>query len=307
MNYAMYYYYDNFSDVFECTPKVRHGAVIELFDCKVKFHTLGEHLIVFWVDGEKHSKEEAYEICKEVSKVFSYIFALPFYSKENQFYEVESKIEKNTLFSKQSLGKLEYIEGKILKFEEIKPFFNQCLNLLVIAFDNLFKERDEDAFMYFFKVVERIAKEDYMETQRKLDNKSTKKRNKNKIRDFLREYGLEELQVQLTDDMLNNKTDLIYNEILREFYGSTYNKIALFITKHNIDINVEDINKLVHLRNKIAHGDIIDEKEIKNYVGRCEYLAMQLFSMCFFRKEYKELHITSYRWFLQEDPYVTKG
>ncbi|WP_461868074.1 HEPN domain-containing protein [Faecalimonas sp.] len=303
MNYAMYYDYENFSEVFECIPKVRHGAVIELFDCRVKFYTLSEHLIIFWVNGEKYSKEEAYEICKEVSKVLSYIFALPFYSKENQFYEVEGTIEKNTLFSKQSLKKVEYIENKVHKFKKTKTVFYQSLDLLVIAFDNLFKERDEDAFMFFFKVVERIAKEDYKITQRKLYNKSTKKRNKNKIKDFLRKYGLEDLQVQLTDDMLNNKTDLIYNKILEEFYGSTYNKIALFITKHNIDINVGDINKLVHLRNKIAHGDIIDEKEIENYVGKCEYLAIQLFSKFFFRKEYEKLHVTSYRWFLQQDPY----
>ena len=63
-----------------------------------------------------------------------------------------------------------------------------------------------------------------------------------------------------------------------EFYGSIFNKISLFVTKEEVGISVDTISKLVKLRNKIAHGDTVDEQNLTNCLGQCEYLAMQMFS-----------------------------
>ena len=88
-----------------------------------------------------------------------------------------------------------------------------------------------------------------------------------------------------------------------EFYGSIFNKISLFVTKEGVNFSVDTISRLVKIRNKIAHGDTVDEQKLTNCLGECEYLAMQMFSKQFFRRRYEDLHITSYRHFNKIDPY----
>ena len=79
-----------------------------------------------------------------------------------------------------------------------------------------------------------------------------------------------------------------------KFYTMNDNQVTFWINGSS---------KLVKLRNKIAHGDTVDEQNLTNCLGQCEYLAMQMFSKQFFRRRYEELHITSYRYFDKEDPY----
>ena len=63
--YVMYYEFDNFDDLYECRPCVRHGTTFQIFDCIVKFYRLNNEQITFWVNGENHTKEEAEEIKEE--------------------------------------------------------------------------------------------------------------------------------------------------------------------------------------------------------------------------------------------------
>ena len=95
MNYIMYYDFNNFDDMYDCRPGVRNGTAFQMFDCIVKFYRLNNEQIIFWVNGENHTKEEAREIFEKVSKLLSYLFALPFYSNENRFAEVEWNIQSN--------------------------------------------------------------------------------------------------------------------------------------------------------------------------------------------------------------------
>ena len=131
--------------------------------------------------------------------------------------------------------------------------------------------------MYFFKVIERIAKQYYVVYIQRHHTKAITSKNKNELKIMLKNYILNNLYVELTDDILNRKVDLFYKEIKMEFYGSIFNKISLFVTKEEINISVDTISKLVKLRNKIAHGDIVDELKLTNCLGQCEYLAMQMF------------------------------
>lgn len=303
MNYVMYYDYDNFDSVYECIPAVRHGVAFSILDCVVHFQKLNDERITFWIDGSKHSKEEAQEIFENVSKVLSYLFAMPFYSKENMRLEVDWSIHANNLLSKKTLFTIEMVEKNIQKFDKTSVFFEETLDLLTIAIDNLFKYRNEDAFVYFFKVVERIAKQYYIVYIQRHHTKALTSKNKRELRDLLKNYALDNLQVELTEDMLDTKVDLFYKDIKMEFYGSVFNKISLFVTREGVNLSADIISKIVKLRNKIAHGDTVDEQRLIRCLGQCEYLAMQMFSRQFFRKGYEELHITSYRHFNKIDPY----
>lgn len=99
MNYVMYYEFDNFDDLYECRPCVRHGTTFQIFDCIVKFYRLNNEQITFWVNGENHTKEEAEEIFEKTSKLLSYILALPFYSRDNDFREVQWNLQTNNLLA----------------------------------------------------------------------------------------------------------------------------------------------------------------------------------------------------------------
>ena len=303
MNYVMNYDFDNFDSIYECIPSVRNGVAFCMFDCIVKFYTMNDNQVTFWVNGSKHTKKEASQIFDKVSKLLSYLLALPLYSKENRCFEVEWCLHTNNILSKKSMNKIRVIEKSTSRFRKVSTYFNENLDLLIVAIDNLFKYRKEDAFVYFFKVIERIAKQYYVVYIQRHHTKAITSKNKNELKIMLKNYILNNLYVELTDDILNRKVDLFYKEIKMEFYGSIFNKISLFVTKEEINISVDTISKLVKLRNKIAHGDIVDELKLTNCLGQCEYLAMQMFSKQFFRRKYEELHITSYRYFDKEDPY----
>ena len=303
MNYVMCYDFDNFDSIYECIPSVRNGVAFGMFDCIVKFYTMNDNQVTFWVNGSNHTKKEAEEIFEKVSKLLSYLLALPIYSKENRHFEVEWYLQTNNMLSKKSMNTISLIEESINKFSKTSTYFEENLDLLIVAINNLFKYRKEDAFVYFFKVIERIAKQYYVVYIQRHHTKAVTSKNKNELKTMLKNYALNNLYVELTEDILSRKVDLFYKEIKKEFYGSIFNKISLFVTKEEVGISVDTISKLVKLRNKIAHGDTVDEQKLTNYLGQCEYLAMQMFLKQFFRRRYEELHITSYRYFNKEDPY----
>ena len=303
MNYIMRYEYDNFDEVFEATPALRHGACFSMFDCSVCFYQLKEPQIVFWIDGSKFSKEEANKIFDFVPKILTYLFAIPIHTRISYIYESEQVICPNNSLSQKYLQNLMFLESKIRKFKSTKSFFDEMLGLLSVAFDNLYNRRDEDAFLYFFKTVERIAKNNYLIYIQRHHNKSATKSNKNKLKRIIRDYALNYLKVELTEDMLDRKIDLLYRDLKLEFYGSVFDKISLFTTINNFSYEKNKIAQLVKVRNKIAHGDIIDENLLNECLANCEYLSMQMFSLYFFRRKYEDIHICSYRYLKGEDFY----
>lgn len=152
-------------------------------------------------------------------------------------------------------------------------------------------------------MIERIAKQYYIVYMQRHHTKSVTKKNKRELKDLLKSYALNNLQIEVTEDMLDRKVDLFYKDIKLEFYGSIFNKISLFVTKEGVDVDISAISKMVKLRNKIAHGDVVSNEQLLDGLAECEYLAMQIFSIYFFRARYEELHINSYRYFNGVDPY----
>ncbi len=303
MNYIMRYDYDNYDDVFEAIPALRHGTCFSILNCNIRFYQLREQEIVFWINGSNFSKEEACAIFDLVLKILTYMFALPINARTSYISEVSWEIRPNNSLSKKYSENFVYVESKIKKFKKTQSFFNEMLGLLSVAYDNLYNRRDEDAFLYFFKVIERISKHNYLIYLQRHHNKSATKQNKNELKKLIKTYALNYLKVELTEDMLDRKIDLLYKDLKLEFYGSIFDKISLFITINNFNFDKSKISQLVKVRNKIAHGDILDENLLNDSLGNCEYLSMQIFSLFFFRKKYEKLHIRSYRHFKGEDVY----
>ena len=304
MNHVVYYDFDNFDiSLYECIPAVRNGTILRFLDCFVKFIISNEYRIIFWINGDDYTKEEAIKIFSKVSKILSYSFALPLYNKDFRYSEVNWNLHQNNLLSQKAANKIQKIENKINRFNKTSNIFEENLDLLVVAIDNFFKYRIEDAFVYYFKVIERTAKQYFVFYMNRHHIKVNTRKNKQDLKNYLQEYAFNNLNVVLTQDILDRKVDLLYKEIKKEFYGSIFGKISLFITKNNIDVNVDVISKLVKIRNKIAHGDIVDDQKLEEYLADCEYLAMQMFSVQHFNTKYELLHIKSYRYTKGEDVY----
>ena len=154
MNYVKYYYFDSYDDIYDIAPMVRNGTICTFLNCAIKFNlsNIDDYNIVLWVNGDNISKENARNIFERTSKILSYLFMLPIHSQDIRVFDEEYAIETDKLLSKRNKKILLYIEHKIEKIKE-DDFFNQVLDLMNIAIENLFKYRVEDAFFYFYKVI----------------------------------------------------------------------------------------------------------------------------------------------------------
>lgn len=297
MYYNMRYEYDNFEDGFKNIPVVRNGTCFKFLDCYIKFYQLNYPYIDFWIDDNNIPEQQTPGECLEnISKILSFVFALQFNSNSNLFFKSNTlKIQTNNLLSKRSLKIFNSIEKKIISFNKTKPFFYDMLSLLSVAYDNMYNFRDVDAFLYFFKIIERIAKHHYLIYLDRQHAKTSTRKNKKELKNLMKNYVSDYLNVSVTEDMMNTKIDLLYKNLKLDFYGSVFNKISLFITRKKISTDLNSVNQLVKIRNTIAHGDTIDNETLCVCLGMSEYLAMQMFSIYFFGKDYEHLHIRSYR------------
>ncbi|HBD87706.1 hypothetical protein [Anaerotignum faecicola] len=296
MNYLVEYDFNNFNETFDCVPGVRNGVTFDFLDCRIKINTLGESLASFWINGEITSIEEAKSKLNQCIKLLSYIFSLPFYEKGKEVCETQNVLEQNSLLGKNNKERLILVEKYVRKLSSRKDFFEETLDLIIVAIDNLYKDREEDAFMYFFKVIERIAKEHYHVYAERHHKKNIQRENKKKLREFIDNYARDTFHIEFTKDMLDGKTGELYKELERSYYGNIYSKISLFISLNKFNgYDADSISHMVKTRNKLAHGDLVDKEMFEASFAQCEYLAMQMFSKYFFHVEYEKIHIKSQR------------
>lgn len=303
MNYIIQYHYENFDDIFKNIVAIRHRTTFKFMECVVEFYQFEDRNIIFWFDGSELSKQEIQKKMINAIKVLSFLFGLNLYVENKCLRKIEKKIEVNNLLGKKWKNNLQYVEKKISRFKVTKQFFYEMLDLINVAYENLYNRREEDAFIYFFKVIEKIAKKHYLIYMERQHTSKKVKNNKQELRKILKNYTESLLQVELTENMMDRKVDYFYKNIKLEFYGNIFNKISLFIKKKNIDININKVSDIVKARNKIAHGDYIEPKELDNLLYPCEYLANQMFSFYFFQKNYLDLKLRSYRYNKGKDIY----
>jgi hypothetical protein len=156
----------------------------------------------------------------------------------------------NNSISKRSLDVFQYIDKCSSKFNTTKSFFFDILGLYIVALENLIEERTEDAFLYYFKITEKVSKHYYLSYMKRHNTKIANKNKKSDLKKIIKQYAKDKFFIQVTEDMLTTKTDSLYKFLKEEFYGSLFNKISLIITKECIPINLDEVSKLVKTRNK---------------------------------------------------------
>lgn len=294
MSTALRYSFDNIDNyIYTYRIRLKSKASFILCGCKVQFIN-GEtkHIIIESLESDEdlnklYLRQENTENC---AKLLSYIFTVPIYDRRH-YDVVNTNVDVNNAISKKNLAKIQYIDKCVSKFNKTKDFFYEILDLYVIALENLLDCRNEDAFLYYFKIVEKISKNYYLSYMQRYNKKNNNKDNKKELKEFIQKYATDRLGVTITEDMLNTKVDLLYKNLKMEFYGSVFNKISLVITKEKIPTDLEGLSKLVKTRNKLAHGDSIPFSEMD--LPGVIVLANEMISKRFFRKKFSDLNLKS--------------
>lgn len=289
----MKYSYDNCEETFLDMYKIPDGSVIEAFDCRIEFGFSEWPEIIFWANGEKYSREEAELMCHRAAKILSYILFLPICWKENDFYETEQIIETNNCLSNELILKVQIVEEGLKTLGENSSCFEKVLDQLAKALNNLFKNHEEEAFFFFYKIVELIAKNYYKLNEKEFevnDNKCVVEIKKN-----IEHYLSNKLDIPLAGGALKAEAEKIYVKLKEKFRYDTYWKIAFTIARHNLngypnEITADEVYGFKELRNSIAHGELIDDKQIEDSLKKCKFLAVQLLSKYFFNRNYEEIY-----------------
>jgi hypothetical protein len=293
MNTALRYSFDNIDDIYTCKIRLKSKASFILCGCKVQFITgQNKYIDISSLLGNDDIEKIPLKVTDEenCAKLLSYIFEMPIFDLRN--YDIAHvDIEVNNAMSKRNLAIITYLDKSINKFKKTRTLFFDLLDLYVIALDNNLEGRSEDAFFYYFKIVEKISKDYYLNYMKRHHTKNANRDNKKELKKLIKKFARDNLSVVVTEDMLNSKIDLFYKNIKMEFYGSIYNKISLFLTNEKISFDLEKVNTLVKMRNKLAHGDIISLNDL-NLIEISD-LVNEMMAKRFFKKRYSEIHINS--------------
>lgn len=303
----MRYEYDNFHSIYENIAAIRHGTCFDFMECRVNFYQLpiDDRSITFSCCGDSADEKTAEEKMKIAAQVLSFLLAMNISTAEFRIWEDDSEMRLCHLLSKKARNNLQKIEERIKRFEAVRPLFYEIMHLSGVAYDNLLNNRDEDAFIYFFKIVEKIAKSHYLKYMQRHHTAGATKKNKKELRKFVERFANDILKVELTENMVNSKVDILYKNLKMDLYGNIYGKISLFIKQYKIkNVNMNMVSELVKSRNKIAHGDIIDSDRLVNCLGDCEYLANEMTAFYFFHMDYLDIHLKSYRYMKGRDIYL---
>ena len=224
------YYFDE--DTFEIKLKLRNGTKFKFLDNYYEYYfnnsdkeqILTCHCIL-------NDYKEAVESIKYSNQVLEYIFSALLIDNDQSIYEEYNK--NNIAFKKINIStsnadKLKFVSESISRFNVEKKLFNDVIKLHHIAIKNLTTLRNEDALLYYFKIIEKIAKKNYIKYYERNYTKQVKKNNKKILNKFIKEYFEKNFKVTVTDNMLNTMGNEIYRVFKEKAYSSIFLKIVFF-------------------------------------------------------------------------------
>lgn len=289
------YEFDNF-DEYRFKVTLKNGAKFKFLDVYFEYYFLPKDdsqllLSCYYPTTDENIATEKLTLA---NKVLGYIFTIPIsldyiHTASNKFEENIPEAPIN--IAKNKLDILNFVSNKVSKFNNEKLLFSEVINLHDIALMNLINDRNEDAILYYFKIIEKLAKKNFIKFHERNYTNAVKKNNKNKLKTFLKDFLKSNLKITMTEDMLNTATDEIYKKIRYESYNSIFLKISFFCQCKNISIPEKDLRILVKTRNKLAHGDIVKDATIHKALQIAVNLSQNFISTYFFRTTYNNISI----------------
>ncbi|MET7040551.1 hypothetical protein WBZ18_00515 [Clostridium botulinum] len=303
--YVYVYDFDNFSDFYDYKLKFRNGTKFKFLDNYYEYYFspkseegYGEQTLYCYCWLKKENETEALNKIRFSNKVLEYLTCIPIHDEKDCIRN--DIVDENYISNKfknishtKVIKKLEHVSAYISRFKVERDLFEDVIRLNEIAFKNLLNAESywEDSLFYSFKVIEKIAKKNYIKFHERKYTKKVKKDNKKQLRNFIAKYFKESFGITMTENMLNTSVDEIYKKMREEAYDSIFLKISFFCNIKKLSVDLDEVAKLVKVRNKLAHGDFVAQDKLGHLVGMAFNLSRQFISLYFFDKTYEDINI----------------
>ncbi|MBB6622249.1 hypothetical protein H7E67_02290 [Clostridium gasigenes] len=297
-NYFYKYDFDNFEEPYRFKINIKNGSKFKFLNnyYEYYFYPREKEQLLCCYSFSEMDKEGAERQIQFSNNVLQFIFIAPICDKNVYIQELDKNKDITVDYvniSTKKIDILRYISDKILKFKVERELFEEVIGLHGVALSCLINNNYEDSVLYHFKIIEKLSKKNYIKFHEKNYTKKVKQTNKNKIRSFIEEYFTKNLKVRMTENMLSTATDEIYKKLRKEAYSSIFLKISFLCNCKNLLIDSDKVNELVKTRNKLAHGDSVEEYVVHNSLRTAILLSQESISLYFFHKKYKDIHIST--------------
>lgn len=293
--YFSNYYFDNMMGPYDVKMKLKNGSKFLFLNNYYKYnfiHANGEQSLMCYC-SYANDRSEALKSISYSNEILSYISGVPicvdWLQTDNNLFEFSISDWNN--ISNKNKHNLNYISKKVSRFNAELNLFKAIMKLNYIALENMLNNNNEDSMLYYFKIIEKLAKKNYEKFQQRHYTKAKKNSNKANLKIFIKKFLKEELNITMTENMLNTSNDFIYKNLLKEAYNSIFLKISFFCNTKGIEANIDDLDRMVKLRNCLAHGDDEKDEVILNSLDTAFILSNEFIAAYFFDKRYKDICI----------------
>lgn len=288
-------------DIFDFSVELNQDTCFKIEECfyhNSHLDEFGRHIYVTtYINQDEECEDDvdylssAIKRIKLSNSIMSFLYGFYF---ESEFIGIDWIREVEMIEEKEYLGRSEN-EKRIEQFQKLylqlnneqKTEFIKCCKLFSNAVYVAYKyEFYEDSSLNLIKLLEIISRKHW---SRKV-NGELRIKIKTQFEELLSEYMCEEYEQSIHKHQL---TEIINN------YNNLINlkqKLTKFCKDKNIDVNshskIEDpLNKLVKLRNAVAHGNELNlsHEEMLDLFITGLWLALEFISINFFEMEYKSL------------------
>lgn len=285
-----------YSDIWTFGIKLKSSTKFEFLNTYIEFSRGNtghkDEMLYITFLSENEDKKDAERNIKSTLRILSYLLKFPLeyeqYIKRIEIKDIPN-FEKTIDYSK--LKNIEYINKEISKFKKIKPLFTHNIKLLNTAQKyNYMYGFSEEAFSNYFKIIENIATYKY-----EVDIKKHKLSIKSPyMNEFLKNVIEDTLDIKYSDDKIKDITKKLESIIINLATDGVFYKISAFCKLYNINIDPNVLHKAIKVRNKIAHGNYVEENDIDEVYMVIANLSYEFIAYNFFNKRYSEISIDSH-------------
>lgn len=202
---------------------------------------------------DRCDKKAAKEKIKRAVDLLVYITGIPY---ELDYVREDDNIIIQPIDISYSREKIERISSINLQYGRIRTkreLLENTLRLYALSVKYVSILDDvEDAYFSNFRIIEKIAKDEFS-----IEKNSINKGHED-IRNMVKKITQEIYGIKVPTNKLDDLSGNLASEMFDTVFSDIYAKIAWFCTRKNIDYEEETLSKAVKIRNALAHGDNVN-------------------------------------------------
>ena len=204
----------------------------------------------FRIDVVKENKERAEKEMRHAIEFLVYITGVPYeldYLRENSDIYI-APIDMS--LSKKKIRNLEELDRQYRKVRKKRELLENTMRLysLALKYSDLFEDTEE-SFFAMFRIIEKIAKDEYE------IEKSTIGDGKNEMRVIVKKIISDYYGIKMPPEKIDIFTGKLSKKLINDVFTDIYSKIAWFCKRKNIEYDENVLSKAVNIRNSLAHGE----------------------------------------------------